>query len=109
MKPTNRIRREKKESHILETKADKIIFASAITVYAIVMLTEFKLTPNSNIISSAIAAFGVAAFLISKAIHVYRNRPPVLPGDWVKFLAMPVISLVLIVSGVYWLLSKYVF
>lgn len=104
----NNLKKHKKESNILETKADKIIFGISVAAYAIVMLLEFKLTPMHSTISSSIAAFGVSAFLISKAIHIKKVRPPVFPKDKLKFLAMLFISLFLIISAVYWLLHEYI-
>ena len=107
MKSDNRIKRPKKESSILKTKADKIIFGIAISAYAIIMLLELKLTPMHNTISSSIAAFGISAFLISKTIQKLRTDPPVLPKEKLKFAAMPVIAAALTVSGVCWLILKY--
>ena len=105
----NKLKFHKEKSIILETKADKIIFAVSVSLYAIVMLIEFKLTPMHSTISSSIAALGISAFLISKAIHVKKARPPVLPKDKFKFWAMIFISIFLLVSGIYWVLKEYVF
>lgn len=100
----NNLKKRKKESNILETKADKIIFGISAAAYAIVMVLEFKHTPMHSTISSSIAALGVSAFLISKAIHIKKVRPPVLPKDKLKLWAMIFISLFLIISAGYWLL-----
>lgn len=99
--------KEHKESKVLETKADKIIFTAAIAAYTIVMLLELKFTPHHNIISSSIAAFGVSAFLISKAIHIKKTRQLIFPKDKFKWLLMPAISAVLIASGIFWLVREY--
>lgn len=95
------------ESHIIETKADKIIFVSAVAVYTIIMLLELKFTPHHNTISSSIAAFGVSAFLISKAIYKKKTQELILLKDRIKWLAMPVIAVILTAFGIYWLVSEY--
>ena len=41
--------KEHKESKIIQTKADKIIFTAAVAAYAIVMLLELKFTPHHNL------------------------------------------------------------
>lgn len=99
--------KEHKESKILVTKADKIIFAAAAAVYTIAMLLELKFTPHNNTISSSIAAFGVSAFIISKAVHKKKTSELILWKDRVKWLAMPVVSAVLIASGIFWLVKEY--
>ena len=99
--------KEHKESKVLETKADKIIFTAAVAAYTIVMLLELKFTPHHNTISSSIAAFGVSAFLISKAIHIKKTRPPIFSKDKFKWFLMPAISVILIFSGIFWLLKEY--
>lgn len=105
----SKLKFHKKKSTLLETKADKIIFSIFVSIYAIVMLIEFKLTPMQNTVSSSIAAFGVAVFLISKGIHIKRVRPPVLTKDKIKLWSIIIIAAFLIISGAYWLLIKYVF
>ena len=97
--------KEHKESKIIQTKADKIIFTAAVAAYAIVMLLE--LTPHHNTISSSIAAFGISAFLISKAIHKKKTTELILWKDRIKWLAMPAISAILIASGIFWLVKEY--
>lgn len=105
----NRIKVKKgKENHILETKADKIIFSISVGLYALIMLIEFKLTPMHTTVSSSIAAFGISAFLISKAIHIKKVRPPIFPKDKIKLWAMLLISIILTLSAIYWLLSNYI-
>ena len=97
--------KEHKESKIIQTKADKIIFTAAVAAYAIVMLLKF--TPHHNTISSSIAAFGISAFLISKAIHKKKTTELILWKDRIKWLAMPAISAILIASGIFWLVKEY--
>lgn len=105
----NKLKFHKEKSTILETKVDKIIFAVSVFLYAVVMLIEFKLTPMHSTISSSIAALGVSAFLISKAIHVKKVRPPILTKDKIKFCTMIIISAFLIISVAYWILKEYIF
>ena len=99
--------KEHKESKIIQTKADKIIFTAAVAAYAIVMLLELKFTPHHNTISSSIAAFGISAGLISKAIHKKKTTELVLWKDRIKWLAMLAISAILIASGIFWLVKEY--
>ena len=99
--------KEHKESKIIQTKADKIIFTAAVAAYAIVMLLELKFTPHHKTISSSIAAFGIRAFLISKAIHKKKTTELVLWKDRIKWLAMLAISAILIASGIFWLVKEY--
>lgn len=99
--------KEHKESKVLETKADKIIFTAAVAAYTIVMLLELKFTPHHNTISSSIAAFGVSTFLISKAVHKKKTTELILWKDRIKWLAMPAVSAVLIASGIFWLAKEY--
>ncbi len=99
--------KEHKESKILKTKADKIIFTAAVAAYTIVMLLELKFTPHHNTISSSIAAFGVSAFLISKAIHIKKTKQLIFTKDKLLWLLMPAISLILVISGIFWLVKEY--
>ena len=72
---------EHKESRILQTKAEKIIFAVTIAMYAVIMISELKFTPHHNTISSSVAAFGVGAFLIARAVHIKKTRELIFAKD----------------------------
>ena len=100
--------KEHKESKIIQTKADKIIFYRAVAALCYSNALELKFTPHHNtIISSSIAAFGISAFLISKAIHKKKTTELILWKDRIKWLAMPAISAILIASGIFWLVKEY--
>jgi NADH:ubiquinone oxidoreductase subunit H len=96
-----------KESRIIQTKADKIIFSVSVVVYTVLMFLELKFTPHHNTISSCAAAVGIGIFLISKAIHIKRTRELIFTKDRVLWLLMPVIAAALIIFAGYWLVSEY--
>lgn len=99
---------EHTESRIIQTKAEKIIFAATVAIYAVIMILELKFTPRHNTISSAAAAFGVGAFLIARAVHIKKTRELIFAKDKFTWLLIIAASIVLIGSGAWWIVSEYI-
>lgn len=108
MKRKQNALKEHDESRIIKTKAEKIIFAATVAVYAVVMILELKFTPHHNTISSSIAAVGIGIFLFARAVHIKKTRQLVFAKDKVTLILIIAVAVVLIGSGIWWMLSEYV-
>ncbi|MGN1481478.1 hypothetical protein [Porcipelethomonas sp.] len=99
---------EHTESRIIKTKAEKIIFIATIVLYTVIMISELKFTPHHNTISSSVAALGLGVFLIARAVHIKKTRELIFAKDKVTWLLIIAASVVLIASGIWWIISEYV-